>query len=81
MAFKDMKDDLESLEYGKILAQIKSHASSEYGQRYLETHLPSSDIQQVEKWLKETEEAWDLLERTSIRSLSLFPMWMPWWIC
>jgi len=24
---------LESLEYGKILAQIKSHASSKYGQR------------------------------------------------
>jgi len=63
MAFKDMKDDLESLEYGKILAQIKSHASSEYGQRYLETHLPSSDIQQVEKWLKETEEAWELVRK------------------
>jgi len=63
MAFKDMKDDLESLEYSKILAQIKSHASSEYGQRYLETHLPSSDIQQVEKWLKETEEAWELIRK------------------
>ncbi|WP_018962932.1 endonuclease MutS2 [Coprothermobacter platensis] len=58
-----MRDDLASIEFDKIVSQIKGRAASDYGQRYLDSHQPSSERAQVEKWLKETEEAWELIRK------------------
>ncbi|NPV88533.1 endonuclease MutS2 [Coprothermobacteraceae bacterium] len=58
-----MRDFLEGLEYYKVLEQIKSKASSVYGQRFLDANPPGRGEAQVRSLLTQTEEAWGLLRR------------------
>lgn len=54
---------LKVLEYDKILAQLARHCSFSGGSDLVAALLPSDDLQTVQEWLEQTEEAYRMLDQ------------------
>ena len=54
---------LKVLEFDKILGQLSRHCSFSGGKDLAQALLPSDDLQTVQEWLEQTEEAFRLLDQ------------------
>lgn len=52
---------LKTLEYYKIVELLAAEAESQLGEEYAKSLKPSTNIEEVRKWLRETEEAFQLI--------------------
>lgn len=50
------ENTLEKLEFHKILSEVKVYAKSPQGKRFFEEYDISTDVEEVKKWLEETNE-------------------------
>src|SRR5690606_8759944 len=54
---------LKVLEYDKILVRIAEHCSFSAGAELAESLLPSDDLETIQEWLAQTQEAYKLLDQ------------------
>lgn len=55
------KKSLKTLEYYKIIDLLAGEAESQLGEEYCKSLRPSTNIEEVRRWLRETEEAFQLI--------------------
>jgi DNA mismatch repair protein MutS2 len=58
------KEALKILEYGKITAMLAERAGSILGKERAEALRPSSDLAEVQDWMAQTREAYDIMAMT-----------------
>lgn len=56
---------LETLEFNKIKANLKTFAVSEYGQNRIDTLVPGNHFEKIQNQMQETTEAKNILEKTT----------------